>query len=141
VTLVRRPLLALAPFAVLVIVLALATNVLPLREILSQRQSVAASQARLTELEETNAALERQVEALDAPIEVERLARSELGYIRPGEEAFAVISPEGAEAGEPPTRSGDRSQLAMAGSVVEADGGRGALARLWDFVTGRDLSG
>jgi cell division protein FtsB len=131
-TLVRRPILLVGPAAVLVLALALATNVLPLRQIIAQRQEITETQSRLDSLDASNAELERRAEALETPLEIERLAREELGYIRPGEEAFVVITP----------RADDAAPATVdmaAAEPLPAD--RAWYQRLWDYLTGRDLAG
>ena len=134
VTLVRRPLVMLAPAVLLVVALALATNILPLRQIVAQRQEIVATQATLDALMEENAGLDAQVSALATPIEVERIAREELGYVRPGETAFIVMDPTPASDDEVL----DVGTAAQPASVSSQDRG-GFLTRLWDYMTGRDL--
>lgn len=138
VTLVRRPLMMLAPAALLVVALALATNVLPLRQIVAQRQEIAATEARLDALVTENDVLDSQVDALGTPIEIERLAREELGYVRPGETAFVVIDPD-TDTSEAPVSAPDRSEIGT-GAQASTDAERSFVARVWDFVTGRDLA-
>lgn len=124
----KRPVMVLAPVALLVVALALFTNVLPFREIVSQRQEIAAKRAYLTELEEANRALENQVEALQTPLEIERIARERLGYVRPGEEAYVVIDP-----GE----SGDTRPVPPPTEPAPAE--PSLWDRIWAFLTGSDL--
>ena len=131
-TLVRRPLVILAPAALLLVALALTTNVLPLRQILAQRQEIAATQADLDALVSNNEVLAAKVEALQTPAEVERLAREELGYVRPGEKAFVAMDPT---PGRMDT-SEEAAPVAVEEPVAES---RSFFARMWDFVTGRDL--
>lgn len=134
-TLVRRPFLLIGPLAVMVVVMAFATNVLPLRQIVSQRQEIAAAEARLAELVAANDRLDAHVSVLDSPVEIERIAREDLGYVRPGEEAYVVIDPTPEE---PPTPG----EANMDGQAVEAAPATesGWFGRLWDYVTGRDLA-
>jgi cell division protein FtsB len=140
-TLVRKPLLFIAPAAVLVVLLALATNVLPLRQIIAQRQELAATQARLDELTAANDALAVHVDALRTPVEVERIAREELGYIRPGEQPFVVIDPSdqtgGFDVAAQSVGDGVTPDRAAEAPVRRAN----LLSKLWDFLTGRDLAG
>lgn len=136
-TFVRRPIVLLGPAVLLVVALALATNVLPLRQIVAQRQEIVATQERLDAIVAENTALESRVEALQTPLEVERLAREELGYVRPGEDAYVVMDPT---PGESPraTTIADHTATA-AGSAAHQDE-RGFFSRLWDYMTGRDLA-
>ncbi|MFO7548049.1 MAG: septum formation initiator family protein [Acidimicrobiia bacterium] len=127
----RRPTWLLVPATVLLVGLAMVTNVIPFRQIVEQRTQVSEAEARLDALVEENRLLESQVEALNTPAEIERLAREKLGYVREGETAYVVLEPE--SSGPAAT---DR-MAAGSGSVDE----RAWWERLWDFVTGRDLAG
>jgi cell division protein FtsB len=145
VTLIRRPLILLGPAVVLVAALALATNVLPLRQLVAQRQQIADTRATLDELMQENARLDTKVEALDTPVEVERIAREELGFVRPGETAFVVIDPAtpeqipGAAAVTPRSAPQDRAVSSTPAADIDAVDDRGVVARVWDYMTGRDL--
>jgi len=131
VTLIRRPLLVLAPAAALVVALALVTNVVPFRQLIEQRQQVAAARARLADLEAQNELLRDQVAALSTPLEIERIARERLGLVREGEEAYVVLEPAETVTVFP------EDELAP---VEEAEPERRPwYLRLWDYVTGRDL--
>ncbi len=132
-TLIRKPLVVLAPAAVLVVALALATNVVPFRQLVEQRQQVAASRARLTALETENAKLRDEVAALQTPLEIERLAREKLGLVREGEEAYVVLEPAQTATVFP------EDELVPAAEPAPEE--RPWYLRLWDYVTGRDLVG
>lgn len=125
-TLVRRPTALLLAVAIAAVVVAFATNVLPVSQILDQRAEVTASRAELARLETENAVLAARAEALGSPIEVERIARDRLGYVRPGEEAYVIVDPTGPAPPQPPV-----------GETVEPS----LPARIWAFLTGSDLSG
>lgn len=71
----------------------LVLGVFPTRTYLDQRRTVAAAEARLRELEDTNRALEAEVRALDDDAEIERLAREQYGLARPGEEVYRILPP------------------------------------------------
>lgn len=129
VKLLKRPALVLAPVAVLVFLLALATNVVPLRQIVDQRQDVADSREKLESLESENANLKRHVDKLGSDLEVERLAREQLGYVRPGETAFVVIDPEPATPLYPEDFIEAPSEQAAVPWYVE----------IWRYMTGSDL--
>lgn len=126
----RRPVLALAPVAVLVAALSMFTNVVPFREIVSQNREVADTRAYLESLRASNESLESRAEALATPLEVERLAREQLGYVRPGETAFVVIEPA------PPERVYVED---YEGEELSLPDPKPWYIRLWDYVTGRDL--
>lgn len=140
-TLIRRPIIVLAPVAVLLVLLAMSTNVLPVRHIVEQREQIEATQARLDRLLAENAALTSRVEALDSPVEIERLARGELGYIFPGETAYIVMRPESKVSNELPVanRPGDQTEPGGEPRTGESTPDRSTIARLLDFLTGRDL--
>jgi cell division protein FtsL len=80
-------LLAITVLAVLVI------GVFPTRQYLAQRSESRARQATLEQLRAENARLEQQVAALGTDAEVERIARSEYNFVKPGEETYAVLPP------------------------------------------------
>jgi cell division protein FtsB len=84
-----RPLL-LAAVAVATIT-ALAVYVFPTRTWLDQRAALAETRLELRELEAERSALEQRVVELDADDQIEEIARSEYGLVRPGEEAYAVL--------------------------------------------------
>jgi cell division protein FtsB len=144
-TLVRRPILLLGPAVILVVALALATNVLPLRQIVAQRSEIAATRSTLDAIMAENAALDAKVTALETPLEVERLAREELGYVRPGEQAFVVMDPTPDDG--PASRAARSTPTGVAGEATAdgpapaADTERHVVARMWDYMTGRDLAG
>ncbi|MGF1668708.1 MAG: septum formation initiator family protein [Acidimicrobiia bacterium] len=144
-TLVRRPIMLLGPAVILVVALALATNVLPLRQIVAQRTEIAATQATLDTILAENGTLDAQVSALETPLEVERLAREELGYVRPGERAYVVMDPNlddrSTSRAVGPASVGDTGQATVEQPEPNAATERHMLARMWDYVTGRDLAG
>jgi cell division protein FtsB len=129
----------LAPAALLVVALALATNVLPLRQIVAQRQEISQTQATLDALVEDNETLDARVAALGTPVEIERIAREELGYIRPGETAYVVIDPAADDDSAAPTVTPESGGLADTPQPARASDGNFAT-RIWDFLTGRDLA-
>ena len=85
-----RPLL-LATAAVATIA-ALAVYVFPTRTWLDQRAALAETSVELAELEAERAALEQRVTELDSDDQIEQIARSQYGLVRPGEEAYAVLA-------------------------------------------------
>jgi cell division protein FtsL len=111
--------------------MAAVTNVLPLRQIVEQNQEVDAARARLAGLAEQNELLQNQVDALSTPTEIERLAREQLGYVRPGEKAFVIVEPEPVPMVYPEDAEVQTS----------ADPSVGILQRIWAFLTGEDLVG
>ena len=123
---VRRPAVTLVVVAVAVVLLAIATNVVPFRQVVDQRTEIAEARNHLAVLVAENATLTQQVAALETPIEVERIAREKLGYVRPGETAYVVIAPEV----EPEV---------MPAPAVLVTEEPSFLAKLWAYITGADL--
>jgi cell division protein FtsB len=126
-TILRRPGIALVTLLFLLLGAAFLTQVVPYRQILDSRRQVATAQERLADLQKQNAALQADAEALNTDEEVEKLAREKLGYVRPGETAYVVLDPPGAD------------DEAPAADEVEAQPELTWVDRLWEFVTGEDL--
>jgi cell division protein FtsB len=119
-------LVALMLVAALAVVL---TNVFPFRQILAQQRAVSNAETRLTVLQDENARLASEAEALRSSAEIERIARADFGFVRPGDTSFVVV--------EPTPRLGDIVPEANPEpSVLESRSFGGAI---WDFLTGRDL--
>lgn len=133
-TLVRRPAMLLATAAVLVVALAMLTNVLPFRAIVDQGRQVEATRAELDALLTENRALASQVDALNTPAEIERLARDRLGYVMPGEAQYVVVDPDEPEPLPTEDFSADQSSSSTLPMV-------GLWDRVWSFLTGADLPG
>jgi cell division protein FtsB len=125
---VRRPAVALVVVAVAVVLLAIVTNVVPFRQVVDQRTEISETRNQLAALVAENATLTEQVGALGTPIEVERIAREKLGYVRPGETAYVVIAPD-APVGVP-VATVESEPVAAEPSF---------LAKLWAYLTGADL--
>lgn len=126
-TLLRRPGAALATLLILLMGAAFLTQVVPYRQIVDTQRQVAAARAELAALESENAELSADVSALQTDQEIEKLAREKLGYVRPGETAYVVLDPPGAEETEPvvaPAPPEDRTWVET----------------VWEFLTGADLS-
>lgn len=85
----RRKLLGMAASVAAVLTLISAVDAKGFRRYLRLRQDVEALQARNLALTEQNEALRREINALrDDPAALERAAREELGYVKPGEIVF-----------------------------------------------------
>ncbi len=65
----------------------------PTRTYLDQRSDTAEAEARLDELARRNDELRQRVDTLGTDAEIERLARSEFGWAKPGEEVYQVLPP------------------------------------------------
>ena len=111
----------------LLVGLAVVTNVVPYRQIVEQQRQVAEAAAELAALEEENALLAARRDALQTPVEIERLAREKLGYVRPGEIAYVVL--------DPPTSPTTMVPQQEAEPVEDEN----LLEEVWDFITGADL--
>lgn len=127
-TLLRRPGPALATLLILLMGAAFVTQVVPYGQIIDSRSQVADARARLAELESENQVLQADVAALGTDAEVEKLAREKLGYVKPGETAYVVLDPPGTpdptEATEPAPEPAQKTWV----------------DKVWDFLTGADLS-
>jgi Septum formation initiator len=69
----------------------LAVAVFPTSTYVDQRAATAEAEQRLEVLRDQNASYEEQIERLQTPEEIERLAREQYNLVRPGEEAYAVL--------------------------------------------------
>jgi cell division protein FtsB len=126
----RRRRWASVAFVVLLVALGLvATGVLPVQQYLERETQVDAARTRLEDLVAENAALADEATALLGDEEIERIAREQYGFVKPGEIGYVVITPD-TPAGEAPP----------AEPVADEPDRRGMLQRVWDFVTGRDVS-
>jgi cell division protein FtsB len=87
---------ARAAALLLIVLVMLAFGVAPFRAYLAQRGRLSSLQHETATLERQNTALQRRLERLNDPDELERLARACLGMIQPGEIAFVTIPTKGA---------------------------------------------
>ena len=88
---VRRKLLGVAAVVAAVLATASAADARGFRRYLSLRQEGAALDARNQSLAEQNEALRREIAALRSdPEALERAAREELNFVKPGEIVFQV---------------------------------------------------
>lgn len=115
-------------FAVLLIVALAVTlaGVFPFRQILAQDRQVEMAQEKLDALVAENARLRDEIDILQSPSEIERLAREDLGLVYPGETGYAVRTPPADESEPEPVPGGLGDH-------------RSILEKIWDFLTGRDL--
>lgn len=117
------PLIAVLLIVALAVTLA---GIFPFRQILAQNRQVENSRNKLTELQQENARLERQIDELNTDVGVEELVREQLGMVAPGEIGVTIDPAPGGELPPPvdPAASFDD---------------RGLVQKIWDFLTGRDL--
>lgn len=116
--------------ALLVSVGLMAAGVLPVQQYLERENQVDAAREQLAELEERNTALADDAAALASDQEIERIAREQYGFVRPGEVGYVVITPDPIVV--------DRTPPEPAPDVEEP---RNLLQRIWDFITGGDATG
>lgn len=129
-TLLRRPGILIVTLLFLLIGAAFLTQLVPYQQILESQRQVNAARAQLQALEEENALLQADVDALHTDSEVEKLAREKFGYVRPGERAYVVLDPPGANSEEPPATDAE---------VIPDE--RTWVDKVWDFITGADQPG
>lgn len=65
----------------------------PARGYLEQRGRVADREVQLAEIERINADLGEQLELLEDPDEIRRIARRDYGLVEPGQESYSVLPP------------------------------------------------
>jgi cell division protein FtsB len=68
-------------------------GIIPTRTYLEKRDDVAAAEARLQQLNDSNDKAQRHVDALKSDAEIEKIAREQYGLVKPGEEAYHVLPP------------------------------------------------
>ena len=106
------------------------SNVFPFRQILAQQELVEQKEQTLAVLQEENARLTAAAEYLQTDQGVEKIARQDFGYVRPGEVAYVVVAPPEEQVEFVP---------APPEPIEELD--RSWWQGIWDFLTGRDLLG
>jgi cell division protein FtsB len=72
-----------------------ATGIVPLRQYLDQQSQIGGLERKIETLIGERARLERRIEQLQDPDELERIARECLGMVKPGEIAFVAIPKSG----------------------------------------------
>ena len=128
-TRLSRPAMFMGVLALIITGMAVITAVIPFRQILDQQARVEGSAAELARINLENELLSGEVEALNTPEEIERLARENLGYVMPGETAYVVLEPDEA-----------LTSTTVAPVADDEDDAPWYLA-IWNFFTGADLSG
>lgn len=73
-----------------------------MRQLYAQRSRIDAAETRLQALRKENSLLSQRLERLKDPEYVEKLAREELGMVRPGEISYVVVPPEASAEDKPP---------------------------------------
>ena len=101
-------------------------GVFPFRQLIAQERLVDNTRTELETLVADNQALQAQIDAVQSPAELERIAREEYGMVRPGETSYIV----------------ELERRSIPDTVVGAEqdfDSRSLLEQFWDFLTGRDL--
>ena len=88
----------------------------PVRGWWEQRSEISSARAELEAIEADNAELQRRLERIEDPEELERIARRDLGLVREGEESYTVLPPSTAGLMLPDSWPFDRLAPAMAGT-------------------------
>ena len=96
----------------------------------AQRTEIADSTAELDALVAENAELQDRLDSLNTPIEIERLARERLGYVREGETAFVVVPVPA----EPPPPAAEEADEASTPEQVPW------YREWWNYLSGSDLA-
>ncbi len=109
-------------------------NVFPFRQTIAQNRAVEEARMELETLQAENERLERDVETLRSPSEIERIARADYGYVRPGDISYVIVGADGEETpasgeGDPPPEEPGNE-----------DDSTGFWSAVWGFITGRDLT-
>lgn len=126
-TLLRRPGAAVATLLIILMGAVFLTQVVPYGQIVDSRNQVESARAELAALESENTTLRADVAALQTDAEIEKLAREKLGYVRPGEAAYVVLDPPGA----------DDDSTPMQEDPAPVD--KTWVDHIWEFLTGADL--
>lgn len=66
-------------------------GVMPTRQLINNRRAIAAAESTLAELEARNKQDAEAADSLRSGAELERLAREQYGYAKPGEEVYHVL--------------------------------------------------
>lgn len=77
----------------------------PASALLHQRQQLASATTHLAKVRHQDALLHQEVDALDTPAEIERIAQEQYELVLPGQQAFQVLPPTSTSAGA--TYAGD----------------------------------
>jgi len=120
----------LAVVGLVVVSAVLVTNVFPIRSLIAQQRRVDLAREQLTALQTENERLQASADFLATDTGVEMVARRDFGLVRPGETAYVVVDPDD---------KGFSPEVPQAAPEPEAV--RPWWQQVWDFLTGRDLTG
>ncbi len=68
--------------------------VFPTRSYLLQRSQVRNTIAQVRAVESSNQTLQKKIDSMNSPSQIEQIARSHYGLIKPGEKAYVVLPPK-----------------------------------------------
>jgi cell division protein FtsB len=74
----------------------------PARQLYGQYRRITVEKEKLAALRDANSDLEQELERLKSPDYLERLAREQLGMVKPGETAYVVVRPNPSEGEKAP---------------------------------------
>ena len=74
-----------------VLALVVAIGMFPARAYLDQKEAIAETQTQLGQLRSDNQKTEDEVKRLDSDDEIERVARDQIGLVKPGEEVYHLL--------------------------------------------------
>jgi cell division protein FtsB len=106
-----------------------ASGVLPLQQYFEREIQVTDAQDRLDAIEAENGTISSDVDALQSDQEIERVAREQYGFVRPGEVGYVVIVPDGSNIETQPPSPVD----------IETSS-PGFLEQVWRYLTGDDIA-
>jgi cell division protein FtsB len=91
----RARLTARAGILAALVVIIGALSIVPAKQLLGQRATIAELEGQAERLQRANHELEERISRLHDPDELERLARVCLGMVKPGETAFVTVPRHG----------------------------------------------
>ncbi len=125
----------LIPLVLLVMLGVVVLNVLPIRDLFALNQQREELEAELSQIQEERVGLEREIEALHSLSEIERIARSDFGYVRPGETSYVIVASDEMSLDQEPAVVTEEAEPEP--PLPEP---RGFWKRIWDYMTGADRS-